>query len=64
MWVIKFKDIDPDTGEISQEQVLAQSMNPLHADMICEALALADFDQPNRVYFSVHHVDENDNDKS
>jgi len=63
MWVIKFKDIDPDTGKISQEQVLAYSMNPLHADMICEALTLADFDQPNRVYFSIHHVDKNEDDK-
>ena len=54
MWVIKFKDIDPDTGEISQEMVLAHSMNPLHADMICEALGQADDHSPNRVYFSIH----------
>ena len=63
MWVIKFKDIDPDTGRIAQEQVLAQSMNPLHADMICEALSLADFDQPNREYFYIH-IDKKEDDKS
>ncbi len=63
MWVIKFKDIDPDTGKIAQEQVLAQSMNPLHADMICEALTLADSDQPNREYFYMH-IDKKEDDKS
>jgi hypothetical protein len=61
MWLIKLKDIDPDTGETSQEKVLAQSENHFHAEMIARALAEADFDQPNRVYFTTRL--KNDDDK-
>ena len=64
MWLIKFKDIDPDTGEVAREKVLAQSENPFHAEMICEALTLADSDQPNRIYFSTRTLKEIENDKS
>lgn len=60
MWLIKLKDTDPDTGEVAQEKVLAQSENPFHAEMICEALTLADSDQPNRVYFTTRLKNEDD----
>lgn len=59
MWIIKFKDTDPDTGEISQEMILAQSDNPFHAEMICHALGVTD-EEPNRVYFTTRIKKEDD----
>jgi hypothetical protein len=61
MWLIKFKDTDPDTGKTSQEMVLAQSENSFHAEMIIAALTNSD-EEPNRTYFAIKI--SNDNDKS
>lgn len=61
MWLIKFKDTDPDTGQISQTMILAQTENSFHAEMIIAALSQAD-EEPNRTYFATKTP--NDNDKS
>jgi hypothetical protein len=51
MWLIKFIDTDPDTGEISQEKTLAYSDEELHAMAIIAAMSMAD-EEPNRTYFA------------
>ena len=55
MWTIKLKDIDPDTGKISQEVEIAVSADKNHADAIVWAMNHSD-DEPNREYFLIHEI--------
>jgi hypothetical protein len=55
MWTIKFKDINPDTGETSQEVEIAVSADRTHADAIVWAMNYAD-EEPNREYFAIHET--------
>jgi hypothetical protein len=52
MWLIKFIDTDPDTGEISQEKTLAYTDEENHAMAIIGAMGHAD-EEPNRTYFAI-----------
>ena len=52
---IRFKDIDPDSGDISQDQLIATCENQNSADWVTAALARenADFGNPNREFYTV-----------
>jgi len=62
MWVIKFKDICPDTGKIAQEASIATALEKMNADLIVFAMNQAD-EEPNREYFSVHETNSIRNDE-
>lgn len=54
---IRFKDIDPDSGEISQDMKIAQTESALHANWIKQALEHYGADEPNREFYSVNLID-------
>ena len=49
---IRFKDIDPDTGKISNDQLIATSDNQDFADWINSSLVLANEIDPNREFYT------------
>lgn len=49
-FLIKFTDTDPDTGDISQEKVVASAYSEVYAKAIVEALNKDDGSDPNREY--------------
>jgi hypothetical protein len=51
MWQIKFLDVDPDTGQTSQEKTIAHATEENHAMAIIGAMSIAD-EEPNRTYFA------------
>jgi len=51
---IKFRDIDPDTGNVSQEKVIATCENPEVAKVIVKALSKWQSSEPNREIFSIN----------
>jgi hypothetical protein len=55
---IRFRDIDPDTGGISQDTKIATCEVLSHAEWIKQALAFGD-DQPNREYYIIDREDHN-----
>jgi len=56
---IRFRDIDPDTGGISQDMKIATCEILIHAEWIKQALETGDADQPNREYYLVDRNDPN-----
>jgi hypothetical protein len=55
---IRFRDIDPDTGGISQDTKIAICEANIHADWITRVLAMHGADeQPNREYYTVDRED-------
>jgi hypothetical protein len=55
---IRFRDINPDTGGISQDTKIAMCEVKRHADWIKHALEIGDDgDQPNREYYIVDRED-------
>ncbi len=50
---IRFKDIDPDSGEVSQDFMLATSENEMYARWIVHSLGLdnAENGDPNREFY-------------
>lgn len=55
-WEIRYKDIDPDTGNTIQDTGIAMSINLQHASNIIDALSKS-MEDPNRVFY-VKKVDE------
>jgi hypothetical protein len=49
---IRFKDIDPDTGKISNDKLIAISENQDFADWINAGLALTNESDPNREFYT------------
>jgi len=56
---LRFRDIDPDTGGISQDTKIATCEVLSHAEWIKQALEIGDADQPNREYYLVDREDPN-----
>jgi len=56
---IRFRDIDPDTGGISQDMKIATCEILIAAEWIKQALETGDADQPNREYYLVDREDPN-----
>ena len=56
---IRFRDIDPDTGGISQDMKIATCEVASHAEWIKHSLETGDADQPNREYYLVDLEDPN-----
>ncbi len=52
-WEIRFKDIDPDTGEISQDSLICVCKDERSAYFIMEAIIsyMKEFDEPNREFY-------------
>lgn len=48
---IRFRDIDPDTGGISQDLKIAETDTMLHANWIKQALSENGCDEPNREFY-------------
>lgn len=52
---VRFKDIDPDTGDISQDKRVAICENEIDCNVITQALSThQDNDDPNRTFYSVY----------
>jgi hypothetical protein len=51
---IKFRDIDPDTGNVSQEKTVATCESPDVAKVIVKALSKWQSSEPNREFFSIN----------
>jgi hypothetical protein len=49
-WEIRFKDIDPDTGDISQDKLICVCPDEISANWVFQSLKMmmAEFDEPNR----------------
>jgi hypothetical protein len=49
-WEIRFKDIDPDTGDISQDELICVCPDEISANWVFQSLKMmmAEFDEPNR----------------
>lgn len=58
-WEIRFRDIDPDSGKVSQDIPLAITTVEDYAEMIKAALSAADNDSPNREYYVLHRLTQN-----
>ena len=56
---LRFRDIDPDTGGISQDTKIATCEVASHAEWIKHALEIGEADQPNREYYLVDREDPN-----
>ena len=56
---LRFRDIDPETGGISQDTKIATCEVASHAEWIKSALEIGDADQPNREYYLVDREDLN-----
>ena len=56
---IRFRDIDPDTGGISQDEKIAETDLLMHATWISYALAQHGNDSPNREFYLVDLDDPN-----
>ena len=59
---IRFKDIDPDTGDVSQDLPIALSMSENNARWVLEALTREWFDlnganDPNREFYIIKRED-------
>jgi hypothetical protein len=52
---IRFKDIDPDSGDVSQDVMLATSQNEMYARWISHSLGFdnAENGDPNREFYIV-----------
>lgn len=50
MMEIRYKDIDPDTGEITNDQLVCQCPNPSITERIL-SLLIEDNDEPNRDFY-------------
>ena len=55
-WEIRFKDVDPDTGDITQDIPIAMSLDLEHASGIIDALSKA-MEDPNREFY-IRKIDE------
>ena len=51
---IRYKDIDPDTGDVTYDQLVCQCPNEMLADWVYSALVRdmsLDYDEPNREFY-------------
>lgn len=55
-WEIRFKDIDPDTGDITQDKPIAMTTKIEYATGIMEALSKT-MEDPNREFY-IRKIDE------
>lgn len=51
-WEVRYEDIDPDTGHVSNDKPIAISLDEQSAGSIVNALNLVD-EEPNRMYYKV-----------
>ena len=54
MTEIRYKDIDPDTGDIIRDELVCQCPNEMLADWVYSALVRdmsLDYDEPNREFY-------------
>lgn len=49
-WEVRYKDVDPDTGDISQDKPMALTLDIQHAANIALALNKVE-EEPNREYY-------------
>jgi len=56
---IRFRDIDPDTGDVSQDKKIAICEFENHAKWIKHALEVDEADEPNREFYLVKLEDPN-----
>ena len=52
--MIRYKDIDPDTGEISRDELVCTCPNAMLANWVYSALVRdmsLDYDEPNREFY-------------
>ena len=52
--MIRYKDIDPDTGEISRDELVCTCPNEMLANWVYSALVRdmsLDYDEPNREFY-------------
>lgn len=50
---VRFRDIDPDTGDVSQDMLIAVCETKKYAELVLQALVLADqSDDPNREFYT------------
>jgi hypothetical protein len=54
---IRFRDIDPDTGDISQDMKIATCEVASHAEWIKHALEMEGSEDPNRDFYLVNIAD-------
>lgn len=56
---IRFKDIDPDTGKVLQDLLVATAINLKYAKLIMVALIQTSEDEPNREFYTRDQTDLN-----
>lgn len=54
MFEIRYKDIDPNTGEVNRDEMVCQCPNEMLCEWVFSALSKdmsLDYDQPNREFY-------------
>ncbi len=55
---IRFRDIDPDTGEVSQDRLIAICDSVRMSNWVKQAIELTITDEPNREIYTKQQKDE------